>query len=391
MTRLWGRRGAMVLLLLLQAFVPTVAAGQSLLAADGLGIRIEPLDARSKALGGAGLGLSGSYLLEHDPAVSAGLSIPSATVTFQSSKATPVGGEISGYTRFPTLAVSYPYRGSVLFIQAGSFLDQEFEAQSVRTLDLGGEPVDAEDTFRSTGSVGRVSLGWARTVSESASVGVTVGRYVGTTERIFMRALDAEDVGPDVASFVTGGRFQASGLVVGAGATWDPSPLVRVAGSVSWSNDLTLSPANDRLEEKGRYRIPLELRGGGTVTLLPGVALHFGTTFADWTDTGGDLRGGTTRGGTWSYGGGLEWSAANLFGRALPLRIGARHRDLPFQSTGEPAFERTLSGGLGWHLVDVDTQPLARMELGIESGSREAGPLSEDFWRATVSVRVASG
>ena len=370
---------------------PTGVAAQSLLAAEGLGVLVESLDARSRALGGAGLGLTGSYLLDRDPAAGAGLSIPGATATLQSSTTTLTAGGTAGYTRFPVIAVSYPYRGNVFSVKMGSFLDQEWEAQSAQTLDLGGDEVDLVDGFTSTGSVGRVSFGWARTILESAAVGVTFGSYVGTMQRVFTRSLDPEDVGIDVESFEAGGRLRASGVIVGAGVTWDPRPLLRVSSSILWSDDLTFSPTSDEPGEKGSYRIPLELRGGGTVTLTSVIALHLGLTFADWSDTGADLEEGTTRGGTWSYGGGLEWSGGTLLGRPIPIRLGARHRDLPFHSDGAPASERTLSGGFGLNLVDAEEQPLARIEMGIERGNREAGSVSEDFLRVLVSVRIASG
>lgn len=370
---------------------PTGVAAQSLLAAEGLGLPVESLDARSRALGGVGLGLTGSYLLDRDPAAGAGLSIAAATATLQSSTTTLTAGETVGYTRFPVLAISYPYRGSVFSVRMGSVLDQEWEGKSTQTLEVGGDDVGLEDVFTSTGSIGQVSLGWARTILESAAVGVTLGRYVGTMERVFTRALDPEDVGTDVQHFETGGRLRASGVIIGAGITWDPWPLLRVSNSISWSDDLSFSPTGKESGEKGSYRIPLELRGGGTVTLTSWLALHFGLTFADWSDTGADLKEGMTRGDTWSYGGGLEWSGITLLGRPIPIRMGARHRDLPFYSDGAPASERTLSGGIGLNLVDVGDQPLARIEMGIEQGNREAGAVSEDLSRIVVSVRISSG
>ena len=52
---------------------PSQLEAQSLVARAGLGLPVEPLDARSRAMGGAGIGLSGAYLLATDPAAAAGL------------------------------------------------------------------------------------------------------------------------------------------------------------------------------------------------------------------------------------------------------------------------------------------------------------------------------
>jgi hypothetical protein len=152
-----------------------------------------------------------------------------------------------------------------------------------------------------------------------------------------------------------------------------------------------LTPTSDSLLDDREYRLPMELKAGATFALTPELALHLGTTYADWSDTGEDLASGSTVGGAWSYGGGLEWGGSTLLGRPFPIRVGARQLDLPFGVDGEGATERTFSVGAGVNLVDFEAQPLARMELGIDRGSREGASLSEDFWRVAFTVRVASG
>ena len=377
--------------LVLAQGVPSAALGQSLLAADGLGLPVEPLDARARALGSVGVGLAGAHLLGRDPAAGAQAAISTAAVTFQSSSAALTDGAAARHTRFPAISASYPYAGNVFAVYLDSFLDQEFEIRSEETLMLGGRSVGALHRFTSKGSIGRASLGWSRAVREVFAVGVTVGTYVGVTERRFSLLLDTEDVGIGVEPFESGSRLRASGLVAGAGASWDPGPLVRISGALSWSDALVLSPSTDGRSEEGVYRIPLEVRLGGTANLLTGLSVHAGLSYADWTDAGADLRAGESREAAWSYGGGLEWAGTSLFGRALPLRFGARHRALPFKSAGAAASEFVLTGGFGLNLVDAEDQPLARLELGYERGRRTAGPLEEDMSLLAVTVRVASG
>jgi hypothetical protein len=164
-----------------------------------------------------------------------------------------------------------------------------------------------------------------------------------------------------------------------------------VAGSVSWSGDLVLTPTSDTLLDEREYRLPMELKAGATFALTPELGLHLGTTYADWSETAEDLESGSSVGEIWSYGGGLEWGGSTLLGRPVPIRIGARQVGLPFGVAGEAATERTISVGAGVNLVDFESQPLARMELGIDRGSREGGSLSEEFWRVALTIRVASG
>ena len=385
-----GVSTALVGLALVQGF-PVPALGQSLLAAEGLGLLVEPLDARARSLGSIGVGLTGSHLLGRDPTASAQTALSTATVTFQTSSTALTDGGTARHTRFPTISASYPYAGSVFSIYLGSFLDQDFEIRSEETIQLRGESVGARNRFTSTGSIGRASLGWSRSVREVFAVGMTVGSYVGTTERRFSLLLDTEDVGIGVEPYEIGSRLRASGLVVGAGASWNPNAFVRVSGALSWSDELVLAPAAEELSERGVYRIPLELRLGGTANLAPGFSIHSGVSYADWSDAGADLRAGGSREAVWSFGGGLEWAGLSFLGRPIPLRIGARRRALPFDSGGAPASEFVLTGGFGVNLVDAEDQPLARFEIGYERGSRTAGPIDEDVSLLAVTVRVSSG
>lgn len=245
-----GASMLLALLFLVPGF-PAPALGQSLLAAEGLGLLVEPLDARARSLGSIGVGLTGSHLLGRDPTASAQAALSTATVTFQTSGTTLTDGGTARHTRFPAISASYPYAGNVFSVYLGSFLDQEFEIRSEETLQIGGQPVDARNRFTSTGSVGRASLGWSRVVRDVLALGLTVGSYVGTTERRFSLLLDTEDVGLGVEPFEIGSRLSASGLVVEAGASWNPDPLVRVSGAVSWSDELVLKPAADELTERG--------------------------------------------------------------------------------------------------------------------------------------------
>lgn len=125
--------------------------------------------------------------------------------------------------------------------------------------------------------------------------------------------------------------------------------------------------------------------------LASGFSIHGGVSYADWSDAGMDLRSGGSREAAWSFGGGVEWAGASLLGRTLPIRFGARQRALPFNSGGAPASESVLTGGFGMNLVDAEDQPLARVELGYERGSRTAGPVDEAVSILAVTVRVSSG
>jgi len=351
----------------------------------------DALDARSRALGVVGIGQPGWYLLATDPGAAAGIALPTISASYQPTRAELDNGRSAGHARFPTVSVSYPLWGNVFSVGFASAFDQEWEVVAGRIIDLNGTEVPAIDAYRSSGDLSRVHVGWARRVAETVGVGMTIGGYVGSSERTFSRLLDSGAAGEGVEIFATQGRWRASGLVIGGGATWDPTSFLRVAGAFVWSDGLNFSPSTTLTTEERSYSIPLELRAGATATLAPGLGVSAGVVYADWSTVGEELGAGTARAATWSYGGGLEWARATLFGRAFPLRVGVRHQDLPFFFEGMPAQERTISGGFGFELVESEGQPIARLDFGLERGSRTAGAHSERFLRSTLSLRLAGG
>jgi hypothetical protein len=88
-------------------------------------------------------------------------------------------------------------------------------------------------------------------------------------------------------------------------------------------------------------------------------------------------------------GAGLELAQARLFGRTTPLRVGFRRRGLPFALEGESAHEQSFSAGFGLPLNVTNEVVLAAMDLAVERGNRTSGSYREDFWRATLSLKVA--
>lgn len=370
---------------------PGGLAGQSALGSGGFGLLSEGLDARARGLGVPGIGLGGWHLSPTDPAAAAGLALPSVTATFQPSVSDADGALEAGATRFPAVGASYPFGRHVISLQFGSFLDQEWTARVEHTLDLSGQPVEAVDTYEAMGGIGHVRVGWATRIGPSLAVGLTAGSYVGSLERRFSRSLDDAAVGPDVAPFQTRGRWRTSGPLASAGVIWEPTSLLRLAVSGEWSGELELDPVPGTDAEFLEVPMPLTVRAGGTFALTPAVALAAGLSRADWSDTRRVLGPDDVREVTWGYGAGAEWMAGSVRGRQVPLRFGYRQQQLPFHSEGQPVEERSWSGGLGFHLVDSGDVPVARITLSMERGSRDAGALSEDYWRTTVSLRLAGG
>jgi hypothetical protein len=112
--------------------------------------------------------------------------------------------------------------------------------------------------------------------------------------------------------------------------------------------------------------------------------------YSDWSGSGG-IDPSAMTGANWSFGAGLEWGGASLGGRSIPLRLGYRRTDLPFRFGADDPVESVLAAGIGFNLRQLGTISLARMDLAVERGSRDAGSLSEAFTRMTVTLRMAGG
>jgi hypothetical protein len=55
---------------------------------------------------------------------------------------------------------------------------------------------------------------------------------------------------------------------------------------------------------------------------------------------------------------------------------------------GGDANEQVFTGGLGFALNETNEIVLASLDLGVERGRRLGGTYREDFWRATLSLRL---
>lgn len=373
--------------------LPPAAEAQSLLGAGGLGIPLTPLDGRGRAMGSVGIGLFGPSLSPTDPAAAVEYGVPTASLTFQPSwvDAESADGTADGSgTRFPLIGVAYPVgEAAVATLTVGSVLDQRWDVEIPRAIDLGGETEVATDNFTSDGGVSAARLGFARRITSGLAVGVTAGRYIGEVERVFTRRFDSLAVGDEVPTFRTSGRWSYSATTLAGGARLDLGDFLRVAGSITWTSTLEADADEDTRGGDDDFEIPLEVRAGASGVLAPGLNLNVGLSWADWSDTGdGELAGG---GGTsiLGLGAGIEYADFRLFGWPAPLRAGFRRDEYPFRFDGEGPTETAFSAGLGLNLVQSQGIDAAKADFAIERGERSASSLSENFWRATITVQLA--
>lgn len=375
--------------------LPSGAAGQSLLSGYGFGAPLEALDARALALGGIGMGLTGTELSPHDPAAAADLAIPAILFTTQTSwNDVQEGGQTSDFTstRFPSMGIMYPLnRIGTVSLSFSGVMDQTWNVSQERLLTLEGSGTQARvtDLFESEGGVSALRLGVARRLSPRLAVGANVGTYMGTVTRRFTRSFDSLEVETSVPDYQIGGLWEYSGFIASLGATLELGGVARVSGSFSTGGDLQADPSDDTDGGSLAVNMPSEFRAGASALLSEELNLSAGLVYADWTDAGAGMPEvqGTS---VFRLGGGLEWTGASLLGKRSSIRLGYRRGDLPFRRSGDPEVsESVFSGGLGMNLLQSGEVLLARADVVVERGNRDAGVFVEEFWRFGLTLRIS--
>lgn len=371
---------------------PARVAAQSLFNAAGMGVPVEALDGRARALGNLGIGLNGSALVPTDPAAAGRLVTGTGVIAGQPSwvdfSREGVTQRFQG-TRFPLLGVAYPAFSGMLTIQLGSFLDQQYSAERTVTVELVDGPVEATDHFEQDGAVSSLSVGYARMLGVRTSVGLVAGRYAGSIDRTLSREFGDLGASGAVEDFVSGGRWSYGGYSVTGGVARDLGGVLRLAASATWSTSLDADASAETGGADRSFDLPLQLRVGASATLAPGLLVTGSAAFAQWSVMEGDLAGDQTVRDSNAFGAGLELSRARILGKRAPLRFGFRQKSLPFSLESGRASERVFAGGFGLALNEAEGIILAGVDLAVERGRRTAGPVTEEFWRGTVSLRVS--
>ncbi|HIL89426.1 MAG TPA: hypothetical protein EYG55_02790 [Gemmatimonadetes bacterium] len=382
-----------LVLALVISLVATPSGAQSLYNAAGMGLPVEAIDGRARALGNLGIGLWGSGLLPGDPAAAGMFIVPTAVIVGQPSwvdydHESGNSGSIQG-SRFPLMGIGYPGFSGIFTVSLSSFLDQHYKSQRSLELDLRGEKSEVTDLFEQDGSIGSLNFGYSRPIGTNAALGFSFGRYTGSILRQLERDFSTLSFPGALESYQTSSRWTYSGTSLTGGMAANLGTVARVAASVTWSGDLNATASDDTRSMDRNFSLPMQYRLGTSIVLAPGFMITASAIRADWADIERDLDTPTTVGSTSNIGVGVELSRANIVGLALPLRFGYRTGKLPFSLGSDVATERIFSAGLGLSLSQADDIVLGGVDAAIERGRRSGSVLSEAFWRATISLRVS--
>ncbi len=374
--------------------LPTSVFGQSILGSSGLGVRLEPLDAIQRGLGGVGAAIQSTTVLPGDPTASLDLLAPTITFTAQPTLGDYTvdsdEGHFSG-TRFPVLGFAFPLgTTSVLTLTMGSHFDQRWSAIVQDSIELGGDRIGITDEFSSDGGISTIRAGWAKRLSPTFAVGTSTGMYMGGLTRSFDRTFsqDSLSVRSPISSFSDVGQWAHSGPVASLNVSWDPSPVVQVAGTIDWSGTIAVEPSGEIERQALNVDAPLEFKVAVTTVLSPAFMVTAGLATANWSDLGEPQIDSVGVGRATTLGAGLEWNIGNFWAGRFPLRLGYRSASLPFLFRGKRVTEKTVSFGFSITMAQVEGLPLAGMDMAAEFGGRSAGNFAESLRRFTISVRI---
>jgi len=370
---------------LLAGFLAVPAGAQSVLASRGLGYPVEPLDSRSRGLGGVTTGLADPTPSLLNPASVAGTLVYGFLVSMQPDHYDATAGAIStsGTTvRFPVLMAVIPASSRLaLQVGYGSYLDQHWAVEQSDSIDLTTGRVGVRDRFSSSGGVARFQAGAGYRLTDRLSLGLALDVFTGaahdSTERTITGFLPAQS---EVV-------YSYSGLGAGLGARWQPSARTSVSAAVHGGGHIRAESDSVGNERKD-YSNPLSVDAGGSARIGSATTLVLSGRWAGWSTVNDELAASGGARDAAAVAGGVEYTGLSLFRKAMPVRLGGRYGQLPFRwsNTAEFPTERAVTAGLGLGLGGGAASLDASAERGWRGGA--AAGVDEPYWRFSFSLRV---
>lgn len=357
------------------------AQAQGSLSTQGFGYPPGQLSTRVESMGGAGAELdhlsalnpasimdmgSASLYLQYDPEFRT-----VSTATASSSTTT---------ARFPLVNLIYPLSSRWNFgLGSSTLLDRSAETRTTRQRFVNGDTVIVNDRVRTLGAIDdiRVALGYAP--SSTFRFGGAVHVLTGVNQ------ITSLETFPDSAIFSNvsqTSRLSYSGVAASAGMEIHPSKAWalglsgRKGGNIrAESGDTVLGTA----KVPDHYGATLQYSGWGEANLGVHVARDAWTSMQSLTSSS------VTAYDAWDVGAGAEAVGPRFLTRPTLLRLGVRHRTLPFSTTGSSVSELSIGGGVGLEL----SPNRASLDIGLQHATRSSGSaISEHAYLLSFGLRV---
>jgi len=292
------------------------------------------------------------------------------------------GGATSKTTtaRFPIVSVIFPLTSRLsLGIGSSTLVDRSSLTKSSVLQVIDTSTVTVEQSVRVLGAIDDVRAAFGYSISPAFRIGLGAHLITGTNQLTLIQRF------PDSARFsnlVETSRVSYSGTAFSGGFELHPSKLLalgvsaRKGGTIrAESGDTLLATA----KAPDHYGASVQYFGWGGVDLSAHLARD------QWTAMGALTSKSVTAYDSWDVGGGIEAEGPRFLGRASVLRLGVRHRTLPFSTTGSSVSELSIGGGLGLDLA----RNRARLDIGLlHAGRSSSDPVKEHAYILSLGLRV---
>lgn len=373
-------RHSLAIALLLSAAVSVRAAAQGTLSTQGVGYPPGQLSTRAASLGGG--------LAEIDPLspinpaaiadwVRSGLYVQYSPEYRRVESAS--GSDQTMTVRFPVMmgAVTAGNR-VVIGLSASTLLDRTWETSRAGYTYSGADSARFVEDFTSSGAINDIRLGVAFAITPALWIGAG-GHVFSGDDRLKISRVSSDTT---VTPFLQQSRLSYSGTGLSGGVTWRPSPALmlgasgRVGGRIeTFRNDTSLTRAN----------VPARWGVGASFTGVSGLLVTARADWEGWSSIGDLGRPGLGVTDVWDMGGGLELSGPLFFGLTLPLRVGFRHRTLPFTVGDVKVMENSFTFGAGIPI----SGGASRIDLGVEHANRgSVNGIAEKAWILSAGLMI---
>ncbi len=355
------------------ATVATSAAAQGTLSTQGFGYPAGGLSTHAEALGGSIA--ESDPLSPVNPATLTLWGRPGLYFQYDPEFRTVSGGGNNSSTltaRFPMVAGALNIGQRVTFgLSATTFLDRTWQVTRSGYVHDGADSSLYGEKFSTDGAINDLRAAFAFSVLPTLSVGIG-GHVLSGQNRLLITREFADTA---TAIFSERSTLSYTGHSVSGGIAWRPIPVLSfgVSGNAggtmhSFRNDTSLSTAN----------VPKRFGFGGIFGGISGLLLSANAEWNGWSALNGlgDAEAHAVDG--WDYGVGAEVRAPALFGQEIPVRIGYRHRVLPFEAAGEAVHETDYSAGIGIPI----RRGASRVDFSLTRSNRSANvpDVTEHAW-----------
>jgi hypothetical protein len=259
-----------------------------------------------------------------------------------------------------------------LGISSTTFLDRTWQTStSGYTHSASGDSSFFNQSFSTDGAINDVRAAVSFVLLPTLSIGIA--GHVLTGQNRLVTSTTFSDT--TFALFSQASTLSYTGHSFGGGIEWRPLPIVSVGvsgdagGTIhAFRNDTTLSSA----------RVPKRFGFGTVFGGISGLLLSANAEWNGWSALNGLASSDIKAVDGWDWGVGAEVRAPSLFGQELPVRLGYRHRILPFEANESEVHETDYSLGFG---IPV-SRGRSRVDLSLTRANRSANVanVSEHAW-----------